>query len=423
MSAKLLNTGIICFFIFMLLFPVFIEAVYAQSTIHAWGASEFTNADSLRFRYTDIDPSNFPRIRSLVTITNNAGFIIGHLDEDNFFVHEDGVRELPIQVIELSSQDIGINVVLTLDRSGSMQGQPIEDAKNAASIFVDLMQSRDQSAVVSFANYPRTDYPFSADKDSLKAAISTLQAEGKTAMFDACMHSADLLRGVITNRTIILLTDGADNISQYTYEEVLLELIPLEVQVFTIGLGLNHNSPEENILIDLADQTGGGYYYSPTSSDLEEIYRAISLLLHHRYEISYTTHNPARDSTLRHVRIDVEVLNSSRCDTASYRAPGHSVPVDPPPEETTLEVIPNPFTPNSDGFNDRTEFRVKNGMPADWSVTIMGRSGRKIKQLTNGTNYWDGRDNTGKLALPGSYLYIVTSANKVLYRGMIQLIR
>jgi VWFA-related protein len=388
--------------------------------------------DSLTLIYNDIDAAAFPKIISLVTVTNDAGLIVGKLDENNFIVYEDSVRELPILVEELTSGVAGINVVLTIDRSGSMRGQPITDAKNAASSFVGLMQKDDQSAIVSFSYQPRTDHLFTSDVDSLKTAIARIQANGGTAIFDAVIHSVYLMNHGLKNRAIILLTDGADRDSQASYADALTTAQSYEVRVFTIGLGLVQGSPEENILKDLASKTGGLYFYSPTSQDLEEIYLAISKILHHRYRITYSTHNPAKDGTLRHVQIDVVVNTATSKDTANYRAPFEEPPVDPPvdppddpiiPPDSTFEVIPNPFTPNEDGFNDWTEFRKGSSIPQDWVITILDRAGRQVRQLRNGDRIWNGKDESGILMLPGCYLYMVSSGKKIIHRGLIQLVR
>ncbi|HEX9972397.1 MAG TPA: VWA domain-containing protein [bacterium] len=384
--------------------------------------------DSLILIYNDVNALTFPKIVSLVTVTNDAGFIVGKLDENNFIVQEDNTRELPILVEELASGVVGINVALTIDRSGSMRGQPITDAKNAASSFVGLMQKDDQSAVVSFANQPRTDHLFTSDVDSLKAAIARIQSNGGTAIFDALIHSVYLMNNSLKNRAIILLTDGADRDSQASYADALATVQSYEVRVFTIGLGLAQGSPEENILKDLASKTGGLYFYSPTSAQLEEIYRAISQLLHHRYRITYSTHNPAKDGTLRHVQVDVAVNTATSKDTANYRAPYEAPPIDPPddpviPPDSTFEVIPNPFTPNEDGFNDWTEFRKGSNIPQEWVITILDRAGRQVRQLHNGDRIWNGKDESGQIMLPGCYLYLVSSGKKIIYRGLIQLIR
>ena len=428
-KGKGLNNSILI----LIFIPILITSCLCFTTIKGEELSKVSakssTADSLNLIYNSVDASNFPKIISLVTVMDMAGLIISKLDENNFMVFEDNTRELPIEVIELTDADIGINVVLTIDRSSSMEGQPIIDAKTAATTFVDLMQSKDKSAIVSFSGTPRTEHPFSNNKDSLKVAISKIFINARTAVYDAVIHSVYLLSDDIQNRVIILLTDGADNSSSNTYGEALNACLSNEVRVFTIGLGLRQNSPEKDILKNLAGETGGLYYYSPTSKELKEIYLAISKLLHHRYQISYTTHNPAKDGTLRHVHIDVMANTSTSWDTASYRAPYEPGPVDtldpvdPEPVEPTFEVVPNPFTPNDDGYNDWVEFKKGDTFPPDCSISILDRSGRLIRHLNKGENIWDGKDKSGNIMLPGSYLFFVANDSHIIHRGLIQLIR
>ncbi|MDQ7064357.1 MAG: VWA domain-containing protein [candidate division KSB1 bacterium] len=277
-------------------------------------------ANQLKLHYNRVNATGFPVIVSYVVVQNDSGYNIGDLNENHFVVHEDGVRELPIKVEELTDS-IGVTVVLVIDRSTSMRGQPIVDARNAAVTFVQLMNKNDEAAVVSFASKVRTDYTFTNNKDSLIAAIQGINAKGGTAIFDALIHSAKLIETRQGQRAIILLTDGHDKDSNSTLQEALNAVRPTGVPVFTIGLNLGRGSQEERVLQDIAAATGGRYYRSPSSGDLNDIYKAISALLHHVYRITYTTHNPARDGTLRHVRITVNALGSTSSDTASYRAP------------------------------------------------------------------------------------------------------
>ena len=279
-----------------------------------------TSPLALTLRYSGIDASGFPVIVSYVSVTDNSGFNIGALTEDHFKVYEDGVRELPITVEELTDS-IGVSVVLVIDRSTSMKNVPIADAKAAAITFVKLMNDQDEAAVVSFASKVTTDHDFSRNKASLINAINGIVAKGGTALYDALIHAANMMRSKSGRRAIIFLTDGRDKDSRSTKQQALDTVVPLGVPVFTIGLNLNRNSEEEKALQEIASATGGMYYRSPSSKDLEDIYKAISALLHHVYRITYTTHNPARDGTIRHVNIEVNARNASSADTASYRAP------------------------------------------------------------------------------------------------------
>lgn len=294
-------------------------------------------AQGVSLDYNQIDASGFPGIVSFLTVTDGAGLYVSGLTENDFEVREDSVRELPIVVEELTEDGEGITVALVLDRSGSMQGQPMQDAKQAASNFVQLLQDQDRAAVVSFNQFVTTDHAFSSDKNSLTAAISTLQAFGGTAIYDALISTADLIEPEQGRRAIILLTDGEDTNSQNSFQTALNRVTTVNVPVFTIGLALTPGSPEENILITIANDTGGRYFYSPTSSELQEIYEAIAAILRNQYKITYTTHNPTTDGSWRLVQIDVSYQGYTSNDTARYQAPDHVVTIAP---TTTDQVSP-----------------------------------------------------------------------------------
>ncbi|MCI0697235.1 VWA domain-containing protein [candidate division KSB1 bacterium] len=282
-------------------------------------------AAAIRLNYERIDAASFPRIVSYLTVQNDSGATIGGLTKDNFLVFEDGTRELPIEVAEIVSDSSAVSVVLVIDRSGSMQGQPLTDAKNAANLFVQLMTIKDQAALVSFSSSVTTDQGFTKDKALLSTAINALQSSGGTAIYDAVIHAADLIAPVPGRRAFILLTDGADKNSTATFTEAFNKIAPMKVPIYAIGLGPNVGSVEEGNLRQLADSTNGRYYYSPTSKELEAIYRQISALLHHSYRLTYTTHNCTMDGTLRQVRIEVQYGGLKSSGSKSYRAPENIV--------------------------------------------------------------------------------------------------
>ncbi len=90
--------------------------------------------------------------------------------------------------------------------------------------------------------------------------------------------------------------------------------------------------------------------------------------------------------------------------------------------DITIDVIPNPFTPNEDGSNDQVEFKRDGGIPGNWLISIMDRSGRVVKRLTNGERFWDGRNEQRHPMLPGTYLYTIYDGKQTIKRGLLWLI-
>jgi len=172
-----------------------------------------------------------------------------------------------------------VDVVLVIDRSGSMAGQKITDAKNAAKQFVDLMVDGDKIGVVSFSSSATVNYGLTTIagnvKQDAKNAIDAIGASGMTSI------GAGLQKGgnELTNKgdpshpwAIVLLSNGQENTAPWV-ADVLPGIKAAGIVVHTIGLGPSVN---EALLRDIASQTGGTYHYAPSSQDLASIYNAIS---------------------------------------------------------------------------------------------------------------------------------------------------
>ncbi|MDZ7290202.1 MAG: VWA domain-containing protein [candidate division KSB1 bacterium] len=308
-----------------------------------------TTTATIKFTYDRVQAGAFPTIISYVTVQNDSGIKVSGLTKDNFIVHEDGVRELPITVEELDSNTGQLSIVMVMDISSSME-EEIGDAKKAATTFVSLANAPDRIALISFDKKVRQDLGFTQDKNLVINTINALQLGSGTAVYDATSQAYDLALTATGRRAIVLLTDGRDNSSTITLPALLQKLSNQAVPVYAIGLGLKPGKSEEIALRAIADTSGGLYYNSPTSQQLEEIYRAIALMLYRsNYRITYTTHNCTMDGTLRNVRIDVQYKGMTAFGTNKYQAPNHFVTL-----AAVTDSVPMP---------GRT-FRVKIEIPA-----------------------------------------------------------
>jgi len=201
------------------------------------------------------------------------------------------------------------DVMLVVDRSGSMSGTPLQDAKNAAKAFVDrldLSSGGDQVGLVSYSDSATLNHQLSTSASSVKAAIDGLVSGGYTNITDGinkAQAELETSRHDPANQpVIILMTDGVHNVGAVPGPAADAAKAK-GTRIFTIGLG----SVDEAQLQSLASSPSD-YYYAPTSSDLEAIYQQIAGAL--------MTGVPARDLTL------VDVLS----DDVTY-VPGSASPV------------------------------------------------------------------------------------------------
>ncbi len=173
-----------------------------------------------------------------------------------------------------------VDVVLIIDRSGSMGTTGLANAKTAAKSFVDNMGATDYCAVVSYSNTAVQEIVLTlcdtSGKTAIKAAIDGIALENMTAMGDG-MHMANgmLIADAASGRPLIsvLLTDGYHNWGSWTPTSAATEAVNNNITYYTIGLGYGVNTSQ---LQSIATQTGGAYYFAPSSTDLANIYDAIS---------------------------------------------------------------------------------------------------------------------------------------------------
>ncbi len=286
-----------------------------------------TTASTVKLFFNQLEPAGFPTIDCFVTVSDNSGNPIMGLTENNFQVTENGIVQNPITVTSIGGTPTPISVALIIDRSGSMQGQKLSDAKTAANTFVDEMAANDKGTIISFASDVMVNQSFTTNKGLLHNAINSLSSGGGTNLYDAIVEGVNQCNTQSGRKAIIALTDGNASIFTYTLDQCIAQAVNAGLPVYTIGLG---SGAIESDLRKIADETGGQYYYAPTSAELESIYQQISQQIQNQYKISYSSNNPSFDCTTRNVEITVTHAGASDKKSKSYQAPcSPSVPIFP----------------------------------------------------------------------------------------------
>jgi VWFA-related protein len=298
----------------------------------------------LNITINEVQVGFFPTITSVVTVTESNGDVVTGLDESNFSVREEGALETIIDVNEIQESGGNVSSSLVLDRSGSMGGGELADAKEAAKTFVDQLRVGDQASVISFSDGVRVDQPFTSDVEALKSAINGLFDGGGTALYDGIIQGIEEIELEANSPAVLALTDGKENESSNSKQDAIDLANQAGVPVYTIGLGSNINADD---LQDVADQTGGRFFQAPSSSDLETIYQEISQQLSSRYEVTYLTTNVL----LNGMEQEVEVMataggEATGSDSETYTAPSLQIPFVP-----NLASNPDPGGTTQAGVN------------------------------------------------------------------------
>jgi len=199
--------------------------------------------------------------------------------------------------IPLAQSKEGVNVVLVIDVSGSMQATDykpdrLEAAKNSAKTLVESLLPKDNAGIVIFGTGATTAAYLSPNKDKVLEKLSNIApTNGETAIGDGLSLGIDMATSIQNQKkVVILLSDGVSNAGVISTSEAISFAKSNNIQVYTVGLGSKgktlvgydfFGSPQyaeldENTLKSIADKTGGKYFKSVDIKTLNEIYQNIS---------------------------------------------------------------------------------------------------------------------------------------------------
>jgi len=170
-----------------------------------------------------------------------------------------------------------VNVAIVLDKSGSMSGEKIRKAKEAAKLAVNRLRADDIVSVVAYDHSVEVLVPATkaSEKEEIHRRIDRLGADGNTALFAGVSKGAREVRKFIDTRRIsrvILLSDGLANVGPSSPAELAdlgASLIKEGISVTTIGLGDGYN---EDLMARLAEASDGNHAFARTADDLARIF-------------------------------------------------------------------------------------------------------------------------------------------------------
>lgn len=224
-----------------------------------------------------------------------------NLTKEDLVLEEDGVRQ---SIIDFYIEKRPATLAVILDSSGSMQ-PAMDKVHVAAGRFVENLGHEDRALVIDFDEKVYLLQDLTNDKDLLRKAITSTSALGGTALYDALYASFRRLRGIEGRKAIILLTDGDDTASKFSFKRVLDEAKISDMIIYPIGMGTTFLDVDlRRILKTLAEETGGRAYFPSKVEELEGVYREISDDLKSQYYITYEPTNTVWDGRWRKIKLD-----------------------------------------------------------------------------------------------------------------------
>jgi len=239
-------------------------------------------------------------LQVIVSVRDRFNAPVTTLAAGNFSVIENGSPK-SIQSISNTVKP-PVSVGMVLDYSSSM-GDYKADVEAAAKSFIGLLDpANDEAEIIKFATDIAVMQSFTKDHALLNAAIdSAFPYQTGSRFYDALDNSIKSISSRSNSqRAIIAVSDGMAAGYTVPLSDVIASAAYNHVQIFTIGIGATDNVT----LQTLATETGGQYFYSPTSADLTTVYSTISEILSNEYAIEYTTSSVAGSTISLKVMVD-----------------------------------------------------------------------------------------------------------------------
>lgn len=177
---------------------------------------------------------------------------------------------LPVRSdFEKEKEKPSLAMMLVIDKSGSMGGEKIELAKDAAKAAVELLGGKDYVGVIAFdgESYTVSEVVSAAQKSLVNDRISTIEAGGGTSMYPAMEDAYNALNAASAKlKHVIILTDGIS--SPGDFEGVTRQMVAARMTVSTVGVG----DPDEKLLQQIAEIGNGRYYFTDDPSSIPQIF-------------------------------------------------------------------------------------------------------------------------------------------------------
>ncbi len=252
-----------------------------------------------------IERINVQYVELFASVVDDGGRPVPDLSQDRFQITEDGAAQT-IRRFEWVD-DTPFHAGLLIDTSASMKDS-IEQVQTAAQRFVDkALQPQDRLAILTFANRPQVESRFTKDTGMLARALAGLEATGTTALYDSLVYSLSYFDGISGQKALLLLSDGKDENSTFSFESALETAQRSGVTIYAIGLKrAARDRNTRRVLERIAEETGGQAFLIEDVDELDAVYDQIERELRNRYLLTYQSTSTKPDSDFRVIRVEVD---------------------------------------------------------------------------------------------------------------------
>jgi Ca-activated chloride channel family protein len=235
------------------------------------------------------------------TVTDANGGLVTGLGREDFEVQEDGEAQ---EISAFAAGEFPLTVVLGIDRSWSMAGDPLRLAKAASQTFLRQLRPSDRSMTVAIGSDAEIIAPLSNDHAQQQRAIDALDPWSTTSLHDAIISILDQVEGEPGRLAVVVFSDGVDRYSAAPASRVVERARQTQALIYPITIGRDRPP----LAAELAVVSGGRSFLIRDARALEETFTTIARELRYQYLLGYTPMRPGHSGVRewRSIRVRVK---------------------------------------------------------------------------------------------------------------------
>lgn len=248
-----------------------------------------------------------------VSVVDRNGNTRDDIDRSQFRIID---NESEGKIVEFGKAfDQPISIALLLDGSASMTYSMQHASKAAADFVTRALKEGDRCSVTAIQDVPRRKQPLTTDRAAIGKAVASIVPAGRTALYDSLLSAIRELRDEKNRRAIVVMTDGGDTSSNYSYEDAHKMAREAGIPIYFIAYEGGDEARDLERLRFLAAETGG-FVATATQQNLLAKYEAIEKDLRAQFAIKYQVSDFGKSNEYRRVRV---VLDSPKLEARTIK--------------------------------------------------------------------------------------------------------
>ncbi len=252
----------------------------------------------------NLDEVDVQFVELYTTVLDRQSRPVKGLTREDFSVAEDGAAQTITRFEQV--RDLPFHAGVLLDVSASMD-ESLDTVRDAAlKFFEEAISPKDRAALVTFNDRPHLAVKFTSKAEALAGALAGLKAERGTSLYDSLIFGLYYFNGIRGQKAILLLSDGKDESSRFSFEDTLEYARRAGVTIYAIGLKeAGKDGANRRKLSRLSEITGGRSFFIDDPAELAGIYQTIQEELRSQYLVAYQSTNTSGDAGFREVQLRV----------------------------------------------------------------------------------------------------------------------